>query len=79
MIRTHDPHEVLKALSDRTDVLLEGGRRSRRLPARGPSTASWPMSRDPLGADHRGRRRRVRASPGLRWRFDGCSGSRTCC
>ncbi|MBS4729436.1 bifunctional diaminohydroxyphosphoribosylaminopyrimidine deaminase/5-amino-6-(5-phosphoribosylamino)uracil reductase RibD [Mycobacterium sp. SM1] len=25
VIRTHDPHEVLKALSDRTDVLLEGG------------------------------------------------------
>jgi diaminohydroxyphosphoribosylaminopyrimidine deaminase/5-amino-6-(5-phosphoribosylamino)uracil reductase len=25
VIRTHDPMEVLKALSDRTDVLLEGG------------------------------------------------------
>ena len=25
VIRTHDPVEVLKALSDRTDVLLEGG------------------------------------------------------
>ncbi|BBY42858.1 bifunctional diaminohydroxyphosphoribosylaminopyrimidine deaminase/5-amino-6-(5-phosphoribosylamino)uracil reductase RibD [Mycolicibacterium celeriflavum] len=25
VIRTHDPHEVIKALSDRTDVLLEGG------------------------------------------------------
>ena len=25
LIRTHDPHEVMKALSDRTDVLLEGG------------------------------------------------------
>jgi diaminohydroxyphosphoribosylaminopyrimidine deaminase/5-amino-6-(5-phosphoribosylamino)uracil reductase len=25
LIRTHDPHEVIKALSDRTDVLLEGG------------------------------------------------------
>jgi diaminohydroxyphosphoribosylaminopyrimidine deaminase/5-amino-6-(5-phosphoribosylamino)uracil reductase len=25
VIRTHDPGEVLKALSDRTDVLLEGG------------------------------------------------------
>ncbi|HET9875170.1 MAG TPA: RibD family protein, partial [Mycobacterium sp.] len=25
VIRTHDPAEVLKALSDRTDVLLEGG------------------------------------------------------
>jgi diaminohydroxyphosphoribosylaminopyrimidine deaminase/5-amino-6-(5-phosphoribosylamino)uracil reductase len=25
VIRTHDPTEVLKALSDRTDVLLEGG------------------------------------------------------
>lgn len=25
VIRTHDPHEVLKALADRTDVLLEGG------------------------------------------------------
>jgi len=25
MIRSHDPLEVLKALSDRTDVLLEGG------------------------------------------------------
>lgn len=25
VIRTHDPHEVLKTLSDRTDVLLEGG------------------------------------------------------
>jgi diaminohydroxyphosphoribosylaminopyrimidine deaminase/5-amino-6-(5-phosphoribosylamino)uracil reductase len=25
MIRTHDPADVLKALSDRTDVLLEGG------------------------------------------------------
>jgi diaminohydroxyphosphoribosylaminopyrimidine deaminase/5-amino-6-(5-phosphoribosylamino)uracil reductase len=24
-IRTHDPHEVIRALSDRTDVLLEGG------------------------------------------------------
>ena len=25
LIRTHDPHEVLRALADRTDVLLEGG------------------------------------------------------
>lgn len=25
VIRTHDPNEVLKALSDRTDVMLEGG------------------------------------------------------
>ena len=25
VIRTRDPHEVLKALSDRTDVLVEGG------------------------------------------------------
>lgn len=25
VIRTHDPHEVLRALSDRTDVFLEGG------------------------------------------------------
>lgn len=25
VISTHDPHEVLRALSDRTDVLLEGG------------------------------------------------------
>ena len=25
VIRTHDPHEVLRALADRTDVLLEGG------------------------------------------------------
>lgn len=25
VIRTHDPHEVIKTLSDRTDVLLEGG------------------------------------------------------
>jgi diaminohydroxyphosphoribosylaminopyrimidine deaminase/5-amino-6-(5-phosphoribosylamino)uracil reductase len=25
IIRTHDPHEVIKALSDRTDVLIEGG------------------------------------------------------
>ena len=25
VIRTHDPHEVIQALSDRTDVLLEGG------------------------------------------------------
>jgi diaminohydroxyphosphoribosylaminopyrimidine deaminase / 5-amino-6-(5-phosphoribosylamino)uracil reductase len=25
VIRTHDPHEVIKALSDRTDLLLEGG------------------------------------------------------
>jgi diaminohydroxyphosphoribosylaminopyrimidine deaminase/5-amino-6-(5-phosphoribosylamino)uracil reductase len=25
LIRTHDPHEVIKALSDRTDVILEGG------------------------------------------------------
>jgi diaminohydroxyphosphoribosylaminopyrimidine deaminase/5-amino-6-(5-phosphoribosylamino)uracil reductase len=25
LIRTHDPHEVIKALSDRTDILLEGG------------------------------------------------------
>jgi diaminohydroxyphosphoribosylaminopyrimidine deaminase/5-amino-6-(5-phosphoribosylamino)uracil reductase len=25
MIRTRDPHEVIKALSDRTDVLIEGG------------------------------------------------------
>ena len=26
LIRTHDPHEVIKALADRTDVMLEGGR-----------------------------------------------------
>ena len=25
VIRTHDPHEVIQALSDRTDVLVEGG------------------------------------------------------
>lgn len=25
IIRTHDPHEVLRSLSDRTDILLEGG------------------------------------------------------
>ena len=25
VIRTRDPHEVIKALSDRTDVLIEGG------------------------------------------------------
>ena len=25
MLRTHDPHEVIHALADRTDVLLEGG------------------------------------------------------
>jgi diaminohydroxyphosphoribosylaminopyrimidine deaminase/5-amino-6-(5-phosphoribosylamino)uracil reductase len=25
VIRTHDPHEVIRALSDRTDILLEGG------------------------------------------------------
>ena len=25
VIRTHDPMEVIKALTDRTDVLLEGG------------------------------------------------------
>ena len=25
VIRTRDPHEVLRALSDRTDVLVEGG------------------------------------------------------
>jgi diaminohydroxyphosphoribosylaminopyrimidine deaminase/5-amino-6-(5-phosphoribosylamino)uracil reductase len=25
VIRTHDPHEVIKALSDRTDVFIEGG------------------------------------------------------
>jgi diaminohydroxyphosphoribosylaminopyrimidine deaminase/5-amino-6-(5-phosphoribosylamino)uracil reductase len=25
VIRTHDPHEVIRALSDRTDVILEGG------------------------------------------------------
>ena len=25
IIRTHDPHEVIRALSDRTDVLVEGG------------------------------------------------------
>jgi diaminohydroxyphosphoribosylaminopyrimidine deaminase / 5-amino-6-(5-phosphoribosylamino)uracil reductase len=25
IIRTHDPHEVIKSLSDRTDVLVEGG------------------------------------------------------
>jgi diaminohydroxyphosphoribosylaminopyrimidine deaminase/5-amino-6-(5-phosphoribosylamino)uracil reductase len=25
VIRTRDPHEVIKALSDRTDILVEGG------------------------------------------------------
>ena len=25
LIRTHDPHEVIKALADRTDLILEGG------------------------------------------------------
>ena len=34
VIRTRDPHEVIKALSDRTDVLLEGGPDAgRRVPA----------------------------------------------
>ena len=25
LIRTHDPHEVMRSLGDRTDVFLEGG------------------------------------------------------
>lgn len=25
LIRTHDPHEVIRALTDRTDVFIEGG------------------------------------------------------
>lgn len=47
VIRTHDPAEVLAALGDRTDIILEGGPTlMRRVPARRSwSTVSWPTWR----------------------------------
>ena len=61
VIRTHDPHEVIKALADRTDVLLEGGPTlAGRVPA-GRCRRPDPGLRraDPAGrSGHRGRRRR---------------------
>ncbi|EUA09027.1 ribD C-terminal domain protein [Mycobacterium xenopi 4042] len=83
VIRTHDPHEVLKALSDRTDVLLEGGRRS-RAPSCAPGHRPHPglCRADPLGGrSPRSTTSGCRASPGpCAGGLTGCSGSaRTCC
>lgn len=75
VIRTHDPAEVLKALSDRTDVLLEGGPTlagaflragaiDRILAYVAPILLGGPITAvDDVGVPSIGR--------ALRWRFDG--------
>jgi diaminohydroxyphosphoribosylaminopyrimidine deaminase/5-amino-6-(5-phosphoribosylamino)uracil reductase len=75
VIRTHDPEEVLKALSDRTDVLLEGGPTlagaflragaiDRILAYVAPILLGGPISAvDDVGVPSIAR--------ALRWRFDG--------
>ena len=69
VIRTHEPAEVLRALSDRTDVLLEGGPTlAGRVPAgRGDRPHPGLRRADPARrTDHRGRRRRgTEHRPGL--------------
>ncbi|HUE33253.1 MAG TPA: bifunctional diaminohydroxyphosphoribosylaminopyrimidine deaminase/5-amino-6-(5-phosphoribosylamino)uracil reductase RibD [Mycobacterium sp.] len=75
VIRTHDPAEVLKALSDRTDVLLEGGPTlagaflrsgavNRILAYVAPILLGGPITAvDDVGVSS--------ISKALRWRFDG--------
>jgi diaminohydroxyphosphoribosylaminopyrimidine deaminase/5-amino-6-(5-phosphoribosylamino)uracil reductase len=75
VIRTHDPGEVLKALSDRTDVLLEGGPTlagaflragaiDRILAYVAPILLGGPINAvDDVGVPS--------ISKALRWRFDG--------
>jgi len=68
---------VLKALADRTDVLLEGGPRSARAFLRAVTIAAFwayvaPIlpSRNRLTASTR--RRSPDIALALRWRYDGC-------
>jgi diaminohydroxyphosphoribosylaminopyrimidine deaminase/5-amino-6-(5-phosphoribosylamino)uracil reductase len=75
IIRTHDPHEVIKALADRTDVLLEGGPTlagaflragviDRILAYLAPIMLGGPITAvDDVGVPT--------ISKALRWRFDG--------
>jgi diaminohydroxyphosphoribosylaminopyrimidine deaminase/5-amino-6-(5-phosphoribosylamino)uracil reductase len=75
VIRTHDPHEVIRALSDRTDVLLEGGPTlagaflragliNRILAYVAPILLGGPViALDDVGVPNIGR--------ALRWRYDG--------
>jgi diaminohydroxyphosphoribosylaminopyrimidine deaminase / 5-amino-6-(5-phosphoribosylamino)uracil reductase len=75
VIRTHDPHEVIKALADRTDVLLEGGPTlagaflragvvDRVLAYVAPIMLGGPITAvDDVGV--------TTLSRALRWRFDG--------
>jgi diaminohydroxyphosphoribosylaminopyrimidine deaminase/5-amino-6-(5-phosphoribosylamino)uracil reductase len=75
LIRTHDPYEVIKALADRTDVLLEGGPTlagaflragvvDRILAFVAPILLGGPVTvLDDLGVPTVGK--------ALRWRFDG--------
>jgi diaminohydroxyphosphoribosylaminopyrimidine deaminase / 5-amino-6-(5-phosphoribosylamino)uracil reductase len=75
LIRTHDPHEVIKALSDRTDILLEGGPTlagafmraglvDRILAYVAPIMLGGPISAvDDLGVPT--------IAKAMRWRFDG--------
>ncbi|MGH3634957.1 MAG: RibD family protein, partial [Mycobacterium sp.] len=75
VIRTHDPADVLKAVSDRTDVLLEGGPRlagaflragaiDRILAYVAPILLGGPITAvDDVGVPG--------IAHALRWRFDG--------
>lgn len=75
VIRTHDPHEVIQALSDRTDVLVEGGPTlagaflragviDRVLAYIAPIMLGGPVTvLDSVGV--------TTMSQALRWRFDG--------
>ncbi len=77
VIRTHDPHEVMRALSDRTDILVEGGPTlagafvragvvDRILAYVAPILLGGPITAvGDLGVPSIGRARR--------WRFDGVS------
>jgi diaminohydroxyphosphoribosylaminopyrimidine deaminase/5-amino-6-(5-phosphoribosylamino)uracil reductase len=75
VIRTHDPNEVIQALSDRTDVLVEGGPTlagaflragaiDRILAYVGPILLGGPVTAvDDVGVPSIAR--------ALRWRYDG--------
>jgi diaminohydroxyphosphoribosylaminopyrimidine deaminase/5-amino-6-(5-phosphoribosylamino)uracil reductase len=75
VIRTHDPHEVIRALSDRTDVIVEGGPTlagaflragliNRILAYVAPILLGGPViAVDDVGVPNIGR--------ALRWRYDG--------
>ena len=64
VIRTRDPHEVIKALSDRTDVLLEGG----------PTLAGAFLRAGVIAVDHGDAEAGVGEGTGAASAEDGCGG-----